>query len=313
MRKEATAKAATIEEAVRKAAEELGAIPEDCQVEVLETPRKSLFGKLKEAVVRVTCEVPETVSEAPAKEEAPAAAPVPEQTEEAGHAAVPSQKAALKLETAQEYLLSIFGAMGLKTGPDGIRIRVDCHEDGATLTLDGEGIAVLIGHHGETLDALQYLVALACNRVGGEYYRISLDCGNYREKREETLRGLAARIAAKVKKTGRSQLLEPMNPYERRIIHSVVSEIEGVTSKSKGEEPNRRVVIMSDNPARQDDREFGRDSRRGERRGGGGRRRNDSSYRPKRAPERELTMEEILKSDFRQKEEEAELYSKIEL
>ena len=177
MRKEATAKAATIEEAVKKAAEELGAVPEDCQVEVLEAPRKSLFGKLKEAVVKVTCEVPETVVAAPDKVAPEKAAPETAPAGEPAGSVAPSQKAAMKLETAQEYLLSIFQAMGLPTGREGIQIRVDCHEDGATLTLDGEGIAVLIGHHGETLDALQYLVALACNRVGGEYYRISLDCG----------------------------------------------------------------------------------------------------------------------------------------
>lgn len=158
----------------------------------------------------------------------------------------------------------------------------------------------MIGHHGENLDALQYLVALACNRIDGEYYRITLDCGNYREKREETLRALATRIAAKVKKTGRSQLLEPMNPYERRIIHSVVSDIEGVYSKSKGEEPNRRVVILSETPAKNG----GYNRNRGRR----------EDYRKPYAPQkRERTMEEILKSDIREREEKAQLYSKIEL
>lgn len=299
MIKEVTAKAATIDEAVEKAVAELGVSRDDCNVEVLETPRKSLFGKLKEAVVKVSCDVTE-----PAAEESAAAEELPVEAAPAEEAAaVPvSEKAEKKLAVAQEYLNGIFQAMGLPTGENGIRIRITETEEGATLTLDGEGIAVLIGHHGETLDALQYLVALACNRIGGDYYRITLDCGNYREKRQESLRSLAARIAAKVKKTGRSQSLEPMNPYERRIIHSVITEIEGVTSKSRGEEPNRRVVIMSDNPARQNDREYSRRDSHGNRRGG---------Y--SRPAKRELTMEEILKSDFRQKEEAAELYSKIEL
>lgn len=290
MKKEVTAKAATIEEAVAKAVSELGVSRDECEIEVLETARKFLFGKMKEAVVKVSCEV----------EDAPVVVPAAEESK----AAPRSEKTERKLLAAKEYLAGIFEAMGLNA----VEIKAVENEDGAMLTLEGEGLAVLIGHHGETLDALQYLVALTCNRLGGDYYRIILDCGNYREKRQEALRGLATRIAAKVKKTGRNQSLEPMNPYERRIIHSVVSEIEGVTSKSCGEEPNRRVVIMSDNPARQNDRGFGRNDSRGGHRGG--RRRDDGYNRPEK---RELTMEEILKSDFKQKEESAELYSKIEL
>jgi len=182
---------------------------------------------------------------------------------------------------------------------DSIEMKVEEKEDGAVITFDGEGMAVLIGHHGETLDSLQYLVALTCNRVEGEYYRITLDCGNYREKREITLQGLAQRIADKVKKTGRSQLLEPMNPYERRIIHAVVSDIEGVYSKSKGDEPNRRVVILSDKPARPP---FRKNTNTKE----------DFNKKPYvHKPER--TMEEILKNDFKEKEEKADLYSKIEI
>lgn len=300
MRKECTAKGATIEEAIAHGVAELGVGRDDCEFEVVEQPRKSLFGKMKEAAVRVWTEI---------REEEPA--PVNAAQEPANEVKVTvegstSENGSHKLDAARAYLAGILSAMGLTT----VEMKVQENEEGAVITFDGEGMAVLIGHHGETLDALQYLVALTCNRIDGEYYRITLDCGNYREKREATLQALAARIGEKVKRTGRSQLLEPMNPYERRIIHSVVSNIDGVYSKSKGEEPNRRVVILSENPVkvtfnkntnRKDDYR-----RRGNGNNGGGR----PSYPPRK---RERTMEEILKADFKEREESAELYSKIEL
>ncbi len=295
MKKELTIKAPTVDEAVQKAAAELGVSADLCQVEVLEPPRKSLFGKLKEALVKVTAVLPD-------EEEAAAPVQAAEESEAEEEKAEPAAGGVDKLAAAKEYLSGILNAMGLSS----IEMKVSENADGAVITFEGDGMAVLIGHHGETLDALQYLVALTCNRMDGEYYRITLDCGSYREKRESTLQSLAARIAAKVKKTGRSQLLEPMNPYERRIIHAVVSEIDGVTSKSKGEEPNRRVVIMSETPVKANT--FNKNNNR----------RDD--FRPKKPypQKRERTMEEILKSDldkksFTEKEQSAELYSKIEL
>ena len=117
-------------------------------------------------------------------------------------------------------------------------------------TIDGEGAAVLIGHHGETLDALQYLASLAANkRVDGkkeDYTRISIDVEGYRAKREETLRALARKMASKVLKYKKSVMLEPMNPYERRIIHSEIQGIEGVSTNSIGSENNRKIVIFLD-------------------------------------------------------------------
>ena len=102
----------------------------------------------------------------------------------------------------------------------------------------------------ETIDAIQYLTSLAVNRLDGDYMRITIDSGNFREKREKTLESLAKRLARNVVRSGRSVTLEPMNPYERRIIHATVSTIEGATSSSIGEEPNRRVVISSTNPVK---------------------------------------------------------------
>lgn len=118
------------------------------------------------------------------------------------------------------------------------------------IAIEGEGAAVLIGHHGDTLDSLQYLANLAANkRTDGQkeaYVKISVDVDGYRAKREENLRALARRMAAKVQKYKKSVMLEPMNPYERRIIHSEIQNIEGVSTNSIGSENNRKIVIFLD-------------------------------------------------------------------
>ncbi|MBO5931144.1 MAG: protein jag [Clostridia bacterium] len=124
------------------------------------------------------------------------------------------------------------------------------NNDDILITVDGEGAGLLIGHHGETLDSLQYLANLAANKkIKGEkhdYVKITLDIEGYRAKREETLRALARRMAAKVVKYKKSVMLEPMNPYERRIIHSEVQHVQGVSTNSIGSENNRRVVMFLD-------------------------------------------------------------------
>ena len=127
-------------------------------------------------------------------------------------------------------------------------------ENGETrIAINGESAAILIGHHGDTLDSLQYLANLAANkRVNGkkeEYAKISVDVEGYRAKREETLRALARRMAAKVQKYKKSVMLEPMNPYERRIIHSEIQNIAGVSTNSIGSENNRKIVIFLDGDA----------------------------------------------------------------
>ena len=140
---------------------------------------------------------------------------------------------------------SIFRALKA-LGVESFEINTFRSEDGAVvLDITGEKLGVIIGRRGETLDSLQYLAILASNKNDDPYMRITIDCNGYRDKRKETLERLAERTAAKVLKQCRRITLEPMNPYERRIIHSKVSEIEGVTSHSTGEEPYRRVVISS--------------------------------------------------------------------
>ncbi len=147
-------------------------------------------------------------------------------------------------EIAVEFIRKVVEDMGL----EGVVIgKKEGNNDDIVITVEGESAGVLIGHHGETMDSLQYLANLAANKkVEGEkreYVKITLDVEGYRAKRESSLRALARRMAAKVVKYKKSVMLEPMNPYERRIIHSEVQGIAGVSTNSIGAENNRRVVM----------------------------------------------------------------------
>ena len=148
-----------------------------------------------------------------------------------------SEKAASGLE-ADAFLNGIFERMGV---PAKAEAREE--EDAVRINITGDSTGVLIGRRGETLDALQYLTSLVVNKQKEEYVRVVVDTENYRAKREETLVKLANRIAAKVAKTGKRVVLEPMNPYERRILHSTLQNNPKVETVSEGEEPYRKVVI----------------------------------------------------------------------
>ncbi len=141
---------------------------------------------------------------------------------------------------AEDYLKMILSSLGIEN--PGVTFE-DADEE-LKVTLDcGEDYGSVIGRRGETLDAIQYLTRLVVNRGNDGYKRVSLNIGDYREKRESTLRALARKNAARVKKYGRNVVLDPMNPYERRIIHTTIQEIEGVTSHSVGSDGDRKVVI----------------------------------------------------------------------
>lgn len=143
-----------------------------------------------------------------------------------------------KIEIVVDYLKNILKNLDLTC-----EVTVSEHDDYTLINIEGDDVGAIIGRRGETLDAIQYLVSMVANRDSHDYRRIVLDSGGYREKRKNTLIELATKISNSVLKKGRSSALEPMNPYERRIIHSTVSEIEGVYSRSIGEEPYRKVVI----------------------------------------------------------------------
>ena len=143
-------------------------------------------------------------------------------------------------DTALEFLENVFEQMNIKP-----EIKVDFNEEEKTMNIDvgGDEMGVLIGKSGQTLDSLQYLVSRVLNKGSEDYIKVKLDTENYRERRKETLENLAKNIAFKVKKTRRSVSLEPMNPYERRIIHSALQNDKFVETHSEGEEPYRKVVV----------------------------------------------------------------------
>ena len=299
---EATGK--TVDEARAKACALLGVQAEDMNVsyEVLEMPQKTGFLglKLTPAKVRVSVEEPDApkAPEAPAVAEAPAAAPVEEKVEvpaapaaeEAAPAEEPKAEEAApvaeaapaeeaeevevpinieensKVKAAVEYLQEVITRMGVND----VTFSAVQKGEATIIRLDGEKLGALIGRRGETMESLSYLASLVANRLEGDYIKLGLDVAGYRDKRESDLTALAQRIGAKVRKTGRSFAMEPMNPYERRIIHSAIGKMEGVRSESKGEGRDRRVVIYSTAPDAQTDNTYGERRPRGNGRRPGG-------------------------------------------
>ncbi len=204
-----------------------------------------------------------------------------------------------KAEIAGDYITEILKCMDIDA-----ELEITENEDGAVIDIKGDTTGTVIGRRGETLDAIQYLASMTANRGDKEYYRISLDSCGYREKRKAILENLARKIAKSVLRSGKTSTLEPMNPYERRIIHAAVSEIEGVTSKSIGEEPYRKVVISSVN---------GRPERKGnpQKRGG-------QKPHQRREPHSMDLMKTSFEKDYKKPKPEdsmfdGELYGKIDL
>lgn len=209
MLREAIATGATVEEAKEKACQELGVETYDDRIdfEIIEMQAKKMFGLF------------------------------------GGHPA--KVKVTLKLSAAQaaeDFIRNIINCMELT----GITLSTKDEDNVITIDIEGEDVGFIIGRRGETMDALQYLTCLAANRVDPAYKRVVINTGDYREKREKTLESLGRRLAIKASKTGKKSVLEPMNPYERRIIHTSVQKIDGATSWSEGENLNRHVVIGPD-------------------------------------------------------------------
>ena len=275
-KQEATGK--TVDEARAKACALLGVQADDLNVsyEVLEMPQKTGFLGLKTtpAKVCVSVEEPdapaapaaapapaveaapvqETAPEVPAapveEPAAPVEAPAAEVEQPAAEQAAPAAAAAAdeetevpivieenaKVKAAVEYLQEVIAKMGVEN----VTFSAVQKGEATIIRLDGEHLGALIGRRGETMESLSYLASLVANRLEGDYIKLGLDVAGYRDKRESDLTALAQRIGAKVRKTGRSFAMEPMNPYERRIIHSAISKMEGVRSESKGEGRDRR-------------------------------------------------------------------------
>lgn len=207
MTKEAIATGATVEEAKEAACRELGVESYDAEFEILQMPVKKTLGLFGGAPAKVRVFINET-----------------------------------PIDVAEKYLRDVLNAMDFSD----IEIDVEPDGEGSLINLSGENAGMLIGRRGETLAALQYLVGLAANHVENAYYRVTINIGDYREKREKTLDSLGRSLAFKAAKSGIKTELEPMNPYERRIIHTAVQKVNGAVSWSEGEDLKRHVVIAPD-------------------------------------------------------------------
>ena len=233
MIKEIIAIGATVEEAKEAACQQLGVETYDDRIdfEIIEMQSKKVLGLFGGRPAKVKVILKETPSEA-----------------------------------AFEYVKNIIRLMGLEQ----IEMNMKEEDNAVVIDIEGEDVGFIIGRRGETLDALQYLACLAANRIDSSYSRVVINTGDYREKREKTLESLGRRLAIKAAKTGRKSSLEPMNPYERRIIHTSVQKVNGATSWSEGENINRHVVIGPDGKSNfsRDNRGRGRRPYNGNKRGG---------------------------------------------
>ena len=224
----------TEDDAINAALRELGMDRDDVSVEIIERAKSGFLGiGASPAVVRVSYEapdeVPAEVPAAPKAEDAPAAAPADETV----------------IDECEEYaeirkfLTGLLERMGVKAN-----IEISARDNGGiNVNLTGSGMGAIIGRRGETLDAIQHLTNYVINRGSDKHTHISVDAEAYRSKREESLTKLAEKMAEKAIKYKRSMALEPMNSYERHVIHSALQNYEGVTTSSTGVEPNRRVVV----------------------------------------------------------------------
>ncbi|MDO4863146.1 MAG: RNA-binding cell elongation regulator Jag/EloR, partial [Ruminococcus sp.] len=312
--------AKTVEEAKNLAAQKFGKSISDIRFEIIEEGKKGGFLGLgaKDAKVKATYEeaapaaapapviekaaekaaetvaapveaavtAPEAPAEAPAAEPAAPAAEAPAAEEEEEDFSLDSftlieneSDYDPKVKIAKDYITSILRAMGIDA-----EFTVYQNETGAVINIESDNNGTIIGRRGETLDSIQYLCSIIANKGDKDYFRITIDCLGYRSKRKETLEQLAKKVAKSVLRTGRSQPLEPMNPYERRVIHSAISKIEGVSSRSVGEEPYRKIIISSNNPkagGRGGRGRNNRDDRRGGGRGNGRRRERREPFEPR--------------------------------
>ena len=257
----------TEDEALSKALEQLGLERDDVSVEILERAKSGFLGLGScPAKVRVYYgeETEPAAQPAPAQQEAPAPAPekkprpekkaaapapaVEETREEKAQSPAPAA-AELgeevhdeKSEAIRTFLTGLLAQMESEAV-----VRVYLPEKGRyKVILEGKNLGTLIGRRGETLDAIQQLTSYSVNRSGGGRVRVQLDAENYREKREQSLQHLARKVAAKVTRYRRSVTLEPMNAYERHVIHTALQDVPGVTTYSTGTEPNRRVIVACD-------------------------------------------------------------------
>ena len=256
--------AKTVEDAVLEAAMKLATTRDHLEYEVIEKGSAGFLGfGAKNAVIKAralsdeeieksekaapSVEVKEVKKEIKKEIKKEVVKPEPSKVEKTVKVEEPVKKVVVpgKEISAEDFLKDVFKAMDMVVD---IKVTENKEENTMDIELSGEEMGVLIGKRGQTLDSLQYLVSLVVNKYSDEYVRVKIDTENYRERRKETLENLARNIAYKVKRTRKTVSLEPMNPYERRVIHSALQNDRYVTTHSEGEEPYRRVVVtLKDN------------------------------------------------------------------
>ena len=252
MKKYLEKSAKTEDEALAAALAELGLERDDVSVEIVERAKSGFLGiGASPAVIRVEYEVPDEpeVKAAPVTEPAPAKPAEPKESAAEVKSAAPAEPKYTEgvKAAAESFLRGLLERMGIQA-----EITISDREGGGLLVeLSGPGMGAVIGRRGETLDAIQHLTNYAVNRGSEKRCHISVDAESYRAKRGESLVRLAEKMAAKVVKYKRSMALEPMNSYERHVIHTALQNYEGVSTSSTGTEPNRRVVVSYERPARQ--------------------------------------------------------------
>ena len=288
MLQETIAQASTIELAKEAAMRELKLTDEDdFDIEVLEYPKPKVLGMFggSLAKVRIFREIEEPKRKPKAKKPAKKETKKAEPKKMDDHIEIDHPQ----VNAAVEYLKKVISGMNVEN----LEIAPVKTQDGIVVEIDGDDLGIVIGRKGETVDALQHLASLVANRAGDEYLRITLNPKGYREQRKETLCAIANRTAEKALDMGKSVALEPMNSYERRIIHNAIGELDNVISWSIGEGDNRRVVIGQS----KDDKIFFNDKRRnqGARQRNGGRRRDRKpsqtvNVEPKREPKKDASI-----------------------
>ena len=257
-----TVTAKTLDDAITDALVQLGVTSDQLDYEVIEKGSAGFLGiGVKQAVIKARKKVEEPeVKEEPVKEVKKDTEPV---KDHAGHTEKPAkekkhknkhkkeEKEARKeiqlgkvedqtIEACEKFVADVMQAMGMED----VKVTSCVDEEGAlSINMEGPNMGILIGKRGQTLDSLQYLTNRVANKMQDGYVRVKLDTEDYRRRRKETLENLAKNIAGKVKRTRRTVVLEPMNPYERRIIHSALQSDPAVTTHSEGEEPYRKVVV----------------------------------------------------------------------
>ncbi|MBP2002356.1 spoIIIJ-associated protein [Paenibacillus shirakamiensis] len=227
----------TIEDAVRQGLAKLGTTENKVAVKVLEQPSKGFLGLFggKAAKVEIMLLV-DSMTETPKVHSSSEVVQVPTLTQQ--DAPVASEQEIDPYQEAASFIKEVGLSMGLQ-----VTVEIARRKDSAVLNISGSDLGLLIGRRGQTLDALQYLANIVANRYSDSFIRLVLDAENFRERRKKTLEELAVRLAGRVIRTRKEVVLEPMSSHERKVIHSILQDHPDVKTFSKGEEPNRRVVI----------------------------------------------------------------------